>query len=248
MRRLLLVVVCVLVARSATAAMIPIDETIVITSGSLSVLGLSSGKLDLVGGDRLTFTGTQGTGVVLPALCSPCAAGMAINPSAFWNGQEFLGVLTLDGVSYATNAPGNGGWARFTGLPLIVPAVIVGQSTLLLAPFQFESHVYLGSAQASITMLGQGVATLGLTGADLGGGPTPLVWWFTPALSHYDFSDPTVSAVPEPASVLLVGPALVGLWRRRHCTRTLVGATLTIGDGRTTKEKGSEAGPSPAGP
>lgn len=271
MVRWICVCVCVLCARSASA------DPIQITSGAINIsvppLGVPVDPTAFSGDRGFGFVGVVNAGsgqqrfpTALQCVGgnygpTGCLPGTALSLFGDWNNGDTDEMVsfgaTFDGMDFPRGAWGPGGpntWnlrIRVNGQSGPLPEFGADPFVSVSGPFTFTGFFYwdldtfYGPLPGTTeTLIGEGVATFTLRRNFNELFPPHYVF----ANAQYVFSDPTVSAVPEPSSLLLLGPALLGVWRRRHCSWTLVGATFTGGGGVTTQEKGSDAGPSPAGP
>jgi PEP-CTERM motif len=178
-------------------------DPIIITSGTLTVTGLTGGPsysftgLNFAGGGG----GEQGSSTP-QMLCSPCVSGDAISVGGFFAGSSILGGATLNGTFY----PIVGGTLILTG-----PTIIVPNSTsdlTLTSPFVFSGDLRLCPSNCgnsppffTVDLVGSGTATLNLQMFVLTNGNR--IFQFKSIT--YDFQ------TPEPMSILLLGGGLLGL-------------------------------------
>jgi hypothetical protein len=196
------------------AALTPATATadpLVITSGTLSVAGLSGGPhYNLTGLNFVAGGGGEQGSSTPQMLCFPCVSGAAISVGGFFAGSSILGGATIDGTFY----PIVGGTFILSG-----PTIIVPNSTsnlTLTSPFTFSGTMHLCPSNCgfsppffTVDLVGSGIATLNLQVFFLPNG-NPI---FQFQSVTYDFQ------TPEPMSILLLGGGLLGLaakLRRGH--------------------------------
>ena len=169
-------------------------DPILITSGTLTVTGLSGGPVYSIRGDNFASGGSSGDkgAVGIQNQCFPCAVGETINVSASFGGSGL-------GANHA-------GSFNFTGPPITVPFSLTNLT--LTSPFEFSGNLitcrdncFNTPAVSNFSLVGGGTATF-----ELISGLTPLgTRVFTFRSITYNFE------VPEPTSILLFGGGLAAL-------------------------------------
>jgi hypothetical protein len=212
MRRLLLSLGLVLCATHPSYA-----DSIQIRGGALT--GFAETSSVTLFSDRFTFHGQTGIGVFPASGCQGCGTGFVLTPEATWTGENVVGFGTVDGVPFNLAHPLVTGLQLFFtagadpvwGTPLPTPQA--GDVFTVTGAFLFGG---IFTSQVGIIhhqLIGSGMATLGFRGVDSGNGTAS--WDFAPEMTAYRFADSNAVPVPEPGTLLLLGPALLGLWRRR---------------------------------
>ena len=177
-------------------------DPVLITSGSLTVTGLSGGPSYTLKADNFSSGGTSGEkgAVALQNLCFPCAVGQVVNASATFAGSGL-------GANHA-------GIFMFTGPPITIPFSLTDLT--LTSPFQFsgtlitcQDNCFNTPTISNFSLVGSGTATFELI-SGLSSNGTRV---FTFRSITYNFE------VPEPTSILLLGGGLVvlaAILRRRY--------------------------------
>lgn len=168
-------------------------DPILITSGSLTVTGLLGGPQYTLFGDNFA-TGGHGE-----------RGALGLQTRAVFTSGEVVNV----GATFSASSLGDnhGGTFTFTGPPITIPPSLT--TLTITSPFQFSGHLltcpqncFFGPVISSDDLIGSGTATFTLLCCSVVSNGTRI---FTFQSITYNFE------VPEPASILLLGGALVVL-------------------------------------
>ena len=194
-------------------------DPIVVTSGTVTVTGILGSEQGSLAGDNFLVTGLGGdTGSFAPQHCFPCAGGSTLPITGFFGGSVLgAGTANINGTLF-TNV-GWGGQMFFNGGSVIVPSVL--HNVTITVPFTFTADLH-GCSGICVTnptlftvqLVGSGIATLQLDSFGLNGFGQP-IFGFSSATFQFE-------AVPEPASILLLGGGLAVLTaklRRRRSSQ-----------------------------
>ena len=179
-------------------------DPVVITGGSLTVLGLGGPAYNLSGSNFSAVGIGQQPGFLPLRGCNPCASGSVIQVSASFTGSSVGGQQTFA--------------FSFVGPSITVPFSLTNQT--ITSPFQFSGTltgclvVNCGPVVPTFSLIGSGTAIVNLRFAGLNADGTPI---FTFQNITYSFQP-----VPEPTSILLVGSGLAafGIRLRRKQKRS----------------------------
>ena len=189
-------------------------DPIVITGGSLTIVGIFGGPAYSISGQNFSATSIGGDPGNSPN-CLPCVAGTPINISTFLVGTSLgSGTATIDGTTF--NPVFFRGQFNFVALPIVLPP---GTTDLTVtAPFSFAGTIegclpstLICSTEVFATrdLIGQGIASVHFTFNGLLPG------------SNYTFRSITYQfqEVPEPMTVLLLASGLIGLGAKLRSRR-----------------------------
>jgi hypothetical protein len=192
-------------------------DPIVITSGSLSVVGLSGSPSYSLTGLNFSVTASGGDTGNTPN-CFPCLSGTPVSLNSFLVGTSLgQGTATIDGTTF--NNVGFLGEFSF-GSIVVLPAGMT--NITVMAPFTFTGNIRGCEGNplicttpvfSTVELVGQGIATANFIFSGIHASGATL----------YSFSSVTYqfqsSEIPEPMSIVLLTSGLIGLgarlkWRR----------------------------------
>jgi PEP-CTERM motif len=203
------VTLCLTIAHPVSADPIQVTGTMNITRE------FAHDRVNLVG-PGFAFDARVGwiDGYVGPFDCLPCRPGEVLNAGGILSTTVFgKGTLTLNGATYPVTESLDSPATLYMELigSFVVPP-FDATTAFVTVPFTMRSNVLIDLAQRA-TLRGGGTATIFF---GPGGGGEPV--WSTTRV-RYDFTDP--AAVPEPATLLMVGGGLAAAAFGRRRTRSL---------------------------
>lgn len=185
-------------------------DPLVITGGTLTVIGSSSGPRFTLTGENFVLGGGGEVGFSAPQLCHPCSGSINV-VSNFIGSSLGGGGIIINGSTFEGLL---GGSFEFRGDPILLPA---GTSNVIVTgPFTFSGSFSVcgtdpchGPIIFSTQLVGSGHVMIDL----LFNPQSP------PGVSLYDFRSVTYvfenPAVPEPASIVLMISGLVAVGAHR---------------------------------
>jgi hypothetical protein len=197
-------------------------DPVVITTGFLSVTGLTGGPVYSFAGEDFSVAGGGEPGFTAPQLCFPCAGGDLIGLNSTFVGTSLgHGTATINGSTFGSlSLSGN---IDFIGSPILLPPAISNIS--LTAPFTFSGFMFgcegphinctPFNSVFSTELTGQGLATIQLNTFVLDGDGRSLYQFQSVT---YNFSG---TPIPEPTSILLLTGGLAALGARFRWSRAL---------------------------
>jgi len=191
-------------------------DPIVVTSGSLSVTGITGGPHFGLFGENFAASGGGEPGSTQAAQCFPCLSGNVIGLNGFYAGPATLGfgggALTIDGTTL-TNL-------IFSGTLVFTSSAVIPAATTnisITAPFTFAGNLQAcafhggppdcapGDPVFSVQLVGQGITTVQLNFIGLNANGKSL---YTFNSITYNFQP---AEVPEPMTITLLAAGLMGL-------------------------------------
>ena len=189
-------------------------DPIVVTSGSLSVTGISGGPSFSLFGENFSVTGGGEQGSEQAQSCFPCVSGNLIGVNGFFAGSSLGGgMITFNGTTF-TNLVYTGTFV-FSSPAVTIPAATT--NVTITTPFTFTGHLNAcvfkggppdcspGDAVFTTDLVGQGIATIQLNFFNLNASGNSLYGFNS---LTYNFQS---AEVPEPMTITLLAAGLIGL-------------------------------------
>jgi len=187
-------------------------DPLVVTSGSLSVTGISGGPRYNLFGEDFSVSGGGQQGSSQPQSCFPCESGNLLGVGGFFAGTSLgSGTIIIDGMTFAGIFSGT---FMITGAPVTIPAATTNIS--INAPFTFTGLINVCEFKGgppdcggndvifSTQLVGQGIATIELTFFRLLNGNS--LYGFNSVTYNFQAAE-----VPEPMTITLLAAGLMGL-------------------------------------
>ena len=207
----ILVVLCAFLMLTLTPSVKA--EPIVVTSGFLSVTGITGGPHFSLSGENFSVGGGGEQGSAQSQQCFPCVSGNLIGLNGFFAGSSLgFGNLTINGMTF--NNLVFAGNLVFTG-SAVIPVAMTNVS--ITAPFTFVGDIRgcqfnggppdcsPGDSVFSTQLVGQGIATVQLNFIGVNASGKSL---YTFNSLTYNFQS---AEVPEPTTITLLAAGLIGL-------------------------------------
>jgi hypothetical protein len=212
-----LAVLLTLWGASATADPITLTSGVLIAEETVALLHLEG-----LNGFRLDAGGSAAGGIFpIWQRCADheCKPGQTVPLTAAWDGKDFAGSATVDGITFdlGLQTLSNGSMVvEFAG-SFTAPPFSGHERVSVFAPFTFGGSIDVPDGLFGFEHPNQGIGADGTAQVNLSWNASGGSWVFNTA--RYEFE--TASAVPEPATLLLVSSAILGVTaaRRRHVKR-----------------------------
>lgn len=185
-------------------------DPVVITGGSLSVVGILGGPNYTMTGQNFVVTAINGDQGNTPG-CFPCVSGQPVSLSSFLTGSSLgRGTAIVDGVTF-NNLAFVGQFIFSAGAAILPPDMV---EVTVTTPFVFSgfivgctgSHLVCETEVFTRELVGQGTVT-----ALFGGGfPFNGVTLYSIRSVTYTFEG-AAAEIPEPMTILLLTSGLIGV-------------------------------------
>lgn len=191
-------------------------DPIVITGGSLSVVGIFGSPTYSISGQNFSATSVGGDPGNTPN-CAPCVSNTPINISSFLVGSSLgHGTATIDGTTF--DPVFFLGQFTFSAANIILPP---GMTDLtVIAPFSFSGNIE-GCLPNSLVCTTEVFATRELVGQGLAKVEFTFGGFLDNGATQYSFRSVTYQfqEVPEPMTVMLLASGLLGLGAKLRSRR-----------------------------
>lgn len=188
-------------------------DTVVVTSGSVSLQGAFGGISYSLAGQNFSLSGSGDGGFSSARNCTPCLAGSSLGTFTSVTGNGLgSGFVIINGTTF-TNVIFRGtlelGGGSFTVPNTLSNVTLTSGATLSASIFGCQGPFGpcdQSNAIFTTTLLGNGTATLRLIPSGVNGDGTPLFFF-----SSLVFDFGPSQAVPEPMTITLLASGLAGM-------------------------------------